>query len=249
VRRLTRPAPPDALSGFQTCADLLAPLRAFSNSAASALSQRLPGTSRNLLPRALAAVCEVVARAGLSHRTPEFGIDQVEIGGEHLAIRETTVYRTPFCTLLHFAKDGAESQPRILLVAPMSGHFATWLRDTVETLLLDHRIAQNRINKIAPALAAEHAVMADAGLHMVSLHILHMVSLHIGTQIAAQFLGGHRLADGADVVPFAFDSEKRGAPDRLRIDPLAAPFQDTAWQRVILKYRAYGLQVEIHASA
>jgi poly(3-hydroxybutyrate) depolymerase len=126
--------------GFQTCTDLLAPLRAFSNSAAAALSQPLPWASRNPLPRALAAVCEVVARAGLSHRRPDFGINQVEIGGVSVAIREIAIHRTPFCTLLHFAKDGAAAQPRILLVAPMSGHFATLLRGTVETLLPHHDV-------------------------------------------------------------------------------------------------------------
>jgi poly(3-hydroxybutyrate) depolymerase len=126
--------------GFQTCTDLLAPLRACSNSAAATLSQPLPGGWRNPLQRALAAMCEVIARAGLSHHRPDFGIDQVEIGGESVAIRETAVSRTPFCTLLHFAKDGAAAQPRILLVAPLSGHFATLLRDTVETLLPHHDV-------------------------------------------------------------------------------------------------------------
>jgi poly(3-hydroxybutyrate) depolymerase len=126
--------------GFQACTDLLAPLRAFSNSAAAALSQPLPGVSRNPFPRALVAICEVIARAGLSHRRPDFGIDHVDLGGEPVSIRETAIFRTPFCTLLHFAKDRAPAQPRILLVAPLSGHFATLLRDTVETLLPHHDV-------------------------------------------------------------------------------------------------------------
>jgi polyhydroxyalkanoate depolymerase len=126
--------------GFQTCTDLLAPLRALSNSAAVALSQPPPGGFRNPLQRALAAICEVVAHAGLSHRRPDFGIDRVEIGRRPVAIREIAIYRTPFCTLLHFAKDGVTAQPRVLLVAPLSGHFATLLRHTAATLLPDHDV-------------------------------------------------------------------------------------------------------------
>jgi poly(3-hydroxybutyrate) depolymerase len=126
--------------GFQTCSDFAAPLRALSNSAAAALSQPFGGTSRNALPRAMAAICELIARAGLSHHRPAFGIDRVKIGAEFVTIRETAMHRTPFCTLLHFAKDGAAAQPPVLLVAPMSGHFATLLRGTVETLLPDHDV-------------------------------------------------------------------------------------------------------------
>ena len=47
---------------------------------------------------------------------------------------------TPFATLLRFRKDGATPQPRVLIVAPMSGHFATLLRDTVRTMLADHDV-------------------------------------------------------------------------------------------------------------
>ncbi len=126
--------------GFQACSDFAAPLRALSNSAAAVLSQPLGGAARNALPRALAAVCELIARAGLSHHRPAFGIDRVKIGGGWVGVREIAMHRTPFCTLLHFAKDGVAAQPRVLLVAPMSGHFATLLRGTVETLLPDHDV-------------------------------------------------------------------------------------------------------------
>jgi poly(3-hydroxybutyrate) depolymerase len=126
--------------GFQACCDLAAPLRALSNSAAAALSQPLSGALRNGLPRTLAAACEVIARAGLRHRRPDFGIDRVDIGGERVAVRETAMHRTPFCTLLHFEKDRLAPQPPVLLVAPLSGHFATLLRGTVETLLPDHDV-------------------------------------------------------------------------------------------------------------
>jgi poly(3-hydroxybutyrate) depolymerase len=64
----------------------------------------------------------------------------VRVSGKEVAVREESVYRTPFGTLLHFKKDLGTTQPRVLLVAPMSGHFATLLRDTVRTMLADHDV-------------------------------------------------------------------------------------------------------------
>ena len=75
-----------------------------------------------------------------SHHRPAFGIDTVDIGGRPAAVHETAVHRTPLCTLLHLEKDVARAQPRVLLVAPMSGHFATLLRGTAQTLLADHDV-------------------------------------------------------------------------------------------------------------
>ena len=125
---------------FQAYADMAGPVRAIADMAAAALARPLPGTSHNRLHRAGAAICELVARAGLSHHRPAFGIDTVDIGGRLAAVRETAVHRTPFCTLLHLEKDVAVAQPRVLLVAPMSGHFATLLRGTAQTLLADHDV-------------------------------------------------------------------------------------------------------------
>ena len=126
---------------FQTYSDIVGPVRAIADMTAAALAQQpLPGISRNAFLRAVAAICELIARAGLSHHRPGYGIDKVSIGGRLVAVRESEVHRTPFCTLLRFEKDLAAVQPQVLLVAPMSGHFATLLRGTAETLLADHDV-------------------------------------------------------------------------------------------------------------
>jgi polyhydroxyalkanoate depolymerase len=125
---------------FQTSRDIARPVRVIADMTAAILTQRLPGLSRNVFQRTVAAVCELVAGAGLSHCRPAFGIDTVRIGDRLVAVREVEVHRTPFCTLLHFEKDLAAVRPRVLLVAPMSGHFATLLRDTAQTLLADHHV-------------------------------------------------------------------------------------------------------------
>jgi poly(3-hydroxybutyrate) depolymerase len=90
--------------------------------------------------RHAAATFEMVSRAGVSARRPEFGIAKTMVAGREVAISEVPVLKTPFCTLLHFQKASALEQPRILLVAPLSGHFATLLRGTVETLLQDYDV-------------------------------------------------------------------------------------------------------------
>jgi poly(3-hydroxybutyrate) depolymerase len=88
----------------------------------------------------MAAAYELVARTGLTHHRPAYGIDHVQIGDRDVAVREESADQTPFGTLLHFKKDLDTTQPRVLLVAPMSGHFATLLRGTVRTMLPEHDV-------------------------------------------------------------------------------------------------------------
>jgi len=64
----------------------------------------------------------------------------VLVGNQELKVTEEVVYATPFGSLLRFKKENSPEQPRMLLVAPMSGHFATLLRGTVKTLLQDHDV-------------------------------------------------------------------------------------------------------------
>jgi poly(3-hydroxybutyrate) depolymerase len=90
--------------------------------------------------RSVAAASDVFSRMRLTHKRPPFLIESVKSQGKEYTITEEAVMSTPFGTLLRFKKDGGPEQPRVLLVAPMSGHFATLLRDTVRTLLQDHDV-------------------------------------------------------------------------------------------------------------
>jgi poly(3-hydroxybutyrate) depolymerase len=89
--------------------------------------------------RTMAASMEIMERTTRRFRRPEFGITSVTVDGRKFAVRETTVLTKPFCRLLHFhkieGKRPLEPQPKLLIVAPMSGHFATLLRGTVQALL------------------------------------------------------------------------------------------------------------------
>jgi polyhydroxyalkanoate depolymerase len=88
----------------------------------------------------LSAALELISRSTLTYHRPAYGIDSVMVGDREVGVTEEITYATPFGSLLHFKKDGVTEQPRMLLVAPMSGHFATLLRGTVKTLLQDHDV-------------------------------------------------------------------------------------------------------------
>jgi poly(3-hydroxybutyrate) depolymerase len=82
----------------------------------------------------------LLENAGTTHRKPPFGLAHVRIGGRTVEVREETALATPFCTLRRFAKDVPEPGPRVLVVAPLSGHFATRFRGTLEALLPEHDV-------------------------------------------------------------------------------------------------------------
>ncbi|HUB63893.1 MAG TPA: polyhydroxyalkanoate depolymerase [Methylocella sp.] len=90
--------------------------------------------------RKFAGVLETFADLTVTHTRPPFGIDAVAIGNGLFPVNEEVTYSTPFATLLRFKKETETPQPKVLLVAPMSGHFATLLRATVKTMLSDHDV-------------------------------------------------------------------------------------------------------------
>ena len=125
---------------YQSQTDAMEPLRSLAHAGMGLLAQ--PALAGFDLPwsRNLAALCQLVAFGGLTHKRPDFGIRSVTIGKRSVAVHEEAVMNTPFCTLVRFRKEIDTEQPRVLLVAPMSGHFATLLRDTVRTMLADHDV-------------------------------------------------------------------------------------------------------------
>ena len=88
----------------------------------------------------MSAGARMMMRAGLTFARPPYGIDSVTVGNRSVPVSEEAVEVTPFATLLHFKKDIHTEQPKVLMVAPMSGHFATLLRATVRTMLPDHDV-------------------------------------------------------------------------------------------------------------
>ena len=95
---------------------------------------------------------EVFAHAAAPRGKPAFGLTRTAIDGREVAVREEIVLRKPFGQLKRFVRDGVEGSPKLLIVAPMSGHYATLLRGTVERMLpsADVYITDWRDAKLVP---------------------------------------------------------------------------------------------------
>jgi len=124
---------------YQAQSDLINPARTLAQAAIVALGSRAM-LGQPLSARAAAAGYELVTRAGLTHQRPPYGIDKVTSGNREVPVSEVAALTLPFGTLLHFKKDTDLQQSKVLVVAPLSGHFATLLRNTVATLLQDHDV-------------------------------------------------------------------------------------------------------------
>ncbi|MCB1747624.1 MAG: polyhydroxyalkanoate depolymerase [Gammaproteobacteria bacterium] len=119
----------------------VAPWRAAAHLGRLTLSNPANPWSYTYPAKATSAALEVFEGLTRRYGKPEFGIDQVSIGGQRVGVREEVVLERPFGDLLHFVRDpdalprSQRDAPRMLVVAPMSGHYATLLRGTVRTLL------------------------------------------------------------------------------------------------------------------
>jgi poly(3-hydroxybutyrate) depolymerase len=125
---------------YQAQSDLMWPLRALAKMSLPMLQDPGFGLADQPTMRQAAAACRVLELAEVTHKRPPWRLDQVMVKGEAVPVVEEVVASTPFATLLRFRKPGAPAQPKVLVVAPMSGHFATLLRDTVRTVLQDHDV-------------------------------------------------------------------------------------------------------------
>ena len=125
---------------YQTFANLHDPVRLFASASERVSKNWFGNFSLNPMQR-LAAHYEQISLLGFTHSRPDFKIKSIvdSLGVEQL-VHEELVYSTHFCHLVRFTKEGIAGQPKILLVAPMSGHFATLLAGTIKTLLKDHEV-------------------------------------------------------------------------------------------------------------
>lgn len=125
---------------YQAQADLHAAMRLAATGARAALSWLPPPLARAWPLRALDAGWQITADTAMRHQRPDWGIHEVEtVQGRATIVEQVDAVR-PFVTLRRFVRVGVAPGPRVLLVAPMAGHFATLLRETVQTLLADHEV-------------------------------------------------------------------------------------------------------------
>jgi poly(3-hydroxybutyrate) depolymerase len=120
----------------------LNPLMQWAEASSKLFSNPVSPLAHTPFAQRIAAGYELLYRLGKDYEKPAFGIDTTTVDGKPVAILEHAAVTKPFCRLLHFRKDVSDNlqQPTVLLVAPLSGHHATLLRDTVRGLLPEHDV-------------------------------------------------------------------------------------------------------------
>lgn len=116
----------------------LQPYRALADAVKLFYSHPLNPASQTSFGRSVAGAAELFERTTRRYAKPEFGISETTVNFVRVPVKEKTVWSKPFCNLIHFERrlpEGHKPDPKILIVAPMSGHYATLLRGTVETFL------------------------------------------------------------------------------------------------------------------
>ena len=192
--------------------------------------------------RHAAAACEVFERTTRRYDKPKFRITSTVVDDRRVAVHENVVWQRPFCRLIHFVREiptpRAARDPRILLVAPMSGHYATLLRGTVEALLPDHDVY------ITDWLDAHH-VPLSAGRFDLDDYIAYMSELfrHFGGDVhvfavcqpSVPVLAAVALMEEQDDPNVPLSLILAGGPVDTRINPTVvnklAEQRGTAWFR------------------
>jgi poly(3-hydroxybutyrate) depolymerase len=122
----------------------LNPARAYADAARLYFKSPVNPLSFTTFGKSIAAACELFERSTRRYGRPEWRINSALVGGERVPVEIATVWERPFCRLLHFERrlvhPPRRPQPKILIVAPMSGHYPTLLRGTVEAFLPNHDV-------------------------------------------------------------------------------------------------------------
>ncbi len=133
---------------YETQRSLMEPFSDFAQLSAKLFANPLSPLGQNPMSQRVAASFDLLHRLGKDYEKPEFGIKTVDVDGVDVAIHERIEAEKPFCELRRFKRytddtatlEKIKAQPVVLIVAPMSGHYATLLRDTVRQMLKDHKV-------------------------------------------------------------------------------------------------------------
>jgi len=133
---------------FETQRALMSPFSVFASASAKLYSHPLSPFAHSPMSQRVSAGLDLMHRLAKDYEKPEFGIRGVEVDGVEVAVQELVPVTKPFCRLLRFKRytddlavlSKMKDQPTVLIVAPLSGHHSTLLRDTVRQMLKDHKV-------------------------------------------------------------------------------------------------------------
>jgi poly(3-hydroxybutyrate) depolymerase len=237
----------------------LAPARAVSDAAHFIFRNPLNPMSATAFGRNVAASAELFERMTRRYGKPVFGLDSVAVDGVEHEVLEEIVWSRPFCNLLHFVRPdlpGCLEQPKLLIVAPMSGHYATLLRGTVEAFLATHRVY------VTDWTDARMAPLALGGFDLDDyVDYLRAMLEHLGPgvhtlgvcQPAVPLIAAVALMEAADHPDVPASMTLMGGPIDARRSPTAVNqlaerrgvewFRANCLQRVPFPYPGFGRQV------
>ena len=133
---------------YETQRSLMEPFADFAQAAAKMYNNVSSPLGQNQFTQRISAGYDLIYRLGKDYEKPVFGLHTVDVDGVGVAISERVEVNKPFCELRRFKRfsddvttlEKLKDQPVVLVVAPLSGHYATLLRDTVKTMLKDHKV-------------------------------------------------------------------------------------------------------------
>ena len=133
---------------YDTQRSMMEPFADWAQTASKLFSNPLLPFSHLPMAQRISAAYDLIYRLGKDYEKPEFGLRSIDVNGVEVAIHERVEITKPFCELRRFKRfsddsatlDRLKGQPAVLIVAPLSGHYATLLRDTVKTMLKDHKV-------------------------------------------------------------------------------------------------------------
>jgi len=133
---------------YETQRSLMEPFSDLAQAAAKVYSNPLSVAGQNPFAQRLSATYDLMHRLGKDYEKPEFGLRTIDVDGVDIAIHERVEINKPFCELRRFKRFSDDphtlttlkNQPAVLIVAPLSGHYSTLLRDTVKMMLKDHKV-------------------------------------------------------------------------------------------------------------
>ena len=220
---------------------ILQPCRAYADAVKLFYSHPFNPVAHTTFGRSVAAMAELFERTTRRYDKPEFGLHETTIGGKSVPVAASTVWSRPFCDLLHFARAlpaARRPDPKLLIVAPMSGHYATLLRGTVEAMLphADVFVTDWRDARMVPLLDGRFDLDDYIDYLIEILHVLgpnvHVMGV---CQPAVPVLAAVSLmeARGESCTPASMTL--MGGPIDTRINPTAvnelATQRDIAWFR------------------
>ena len=219
---------------YEAQRSLMEPFSDLALSASKVFNNPLSLAGQNPFAQRIAATYDLLHRLGKDYEKPEFGIRTIDVEGVEVAIHERVEMNKPFCELRRFKRftddtktlSHIKNQPAVLIVAPLSGHYATLLRDTVKTMLKDHKVYITDWKNARMVPLSEGEFSLDDYVNYVQDFIRHLQSKYVNCHVISVcqptvpvLAGVSLMASRAELTPLSMTM--MGGPIDARKSPTA----------------------------